>query len=75
MRQLNRNAIFGPNIFGSTISLLAMTIRLTPQMIYGSRCVFFAKNTASDWQNMKLLAKDRKIWQIGSDEKIIGWPI
>ena len=37
--------------------------------------VFFAKNTASDWQNMKLLAKDCKMWQIGSDEKIIGWPI
>ena len=32
--------------------------------------VFFAKNAAaSDWQNMKLLAKDCKMWQIGSDEK------
>ena len=35
--------------------------------------VFFAKNTASDWQNMKLLAKDCKIWQIGSDEKKNNW--
>ena len=71
MRQLNRNAIFGPNIFGSTISysIVSNDNTLDTRNDLWLQMCFFAKNIPSDWQNMKLLAKDCKIWQIGSDEK------
>ena len=72
MRQLNRNAIFGPNIFGSTISYSIVTNDNTLDTrndVWLQMCVFAKNTTASDWQIMMLPAKDCKIWQIGSDEK------